>query len=87
MTDPTRAAVEAWMVEYCPHAEARTVTPCVFKSECPDCLVAFAAAQRAEENEACEQIARAHSCADETCAFLASTIRARREGPLDDKKI
>ena len=89
MIDPAaRARVEAWMNERCPH-------PGVYepKHYCPDCLLAFADAQRAEEREATADWYRETFCprsgveGDEKHARgdcepcnLAHAIRARREG-------
>jgi hypothetical protein len=50
--DAARAAVAAWMEEPCPHKGH----PDFSKSLCPDCLLALAAAQRAEEREAIDAI-------------------------------
>lgn len=52
--------VKKWMFQTCPHDGRETR---VYKHACPDCLLALAAAQRAEEREAiaplvCEGCAR-----------------------------
>jgi hypothetical protein len=44
-----RAALKEWMRDDCPHALAYAFPMRLPKNECPDCLLAFAAAQRAEE--------------------------------------
>lgn len=85
MTDAARAAAEAvareWLEENISAINQRRI------ASLADCLLAFAAAQRAEEREACALVA------DEYCASLtwnteagrasdaiARAIRARREG-------
>ena len=45
-----RAAVEAWMRDRCPHHVE--MFDGIHKYECPDCLLAFAAAQRDLQTEA-----------------------------------
>ena len=97
MTDPAaRARVEAWMRETCPHRELAAGAGSR-RYECPDCLLAFAAAQRAEEREACALIverAYVFTFAPEVRSSearavsitnslyeIARHIRARREGP------
>lgn len=51
MTPPdARARVEAWMWEDCPHTLALKIFPRP-KQNCPDCLLAFAAARVREERE------------------------------------
>lgn len=74
MTAPARAAVDAWMREECPHSIS---IPRTRKRDCPDCLLAYAAAQVKEENWACEQIVLGYL----GTRGLADLIRARREGP------
>jgi hypothetical protein len=86
-----RAAVAAWMEEPCPHPHPRGEVS-TFKYTCPDCLLAFAAAQRAEEREECAQVAVGigwigtdmkyprGKIVTETAAEIVKAIRARREG-------
>lgn len=75
-----RAAVEAWMYEECLHLPSRPS-----KHYCPDCLLAFAAAQRAEVvvaalEEAIEFV-DSHGWWPDAVSRWRAAIRARREGP------
>jgi hypothetical protein len=80
MTDARREAVKAWMYSPCGHGNRRN------QSECPDCLLAFAAERVREENEACaENAAMTLRLQGDPSAWkwgpvVADMIRARREG-------